>query len=156
MGGYGVTMKNAKVYHKPYIMFSTTHLLQPLAWELALGRSFITRPPPWMPDMDDMHFDVTDYRQRWHVLYAKILAWLSLKFRVEFAKNKGLAMVGIEHFTFADLWGNAAFNFQEEIDYMAFPLPGLLLDREPLYWLHNENLVLNKFAQTVGAVTLKK
>ncbi|KHN87790.1 UDP-glucuronosyltransferase [Toxocara canis] len=159
VGSYGLALRNARTHKKPYIMFSTTVILHLFAWELALGRTFLTRPTPWTPFVDDIRFDVTNVMHRWGVLYDKIISgislkssieygenkfdsfdvtnvmhrWgvlydkiisgISLKSSIEYGENKGLSMLGINDFSFTDLWKNAAYNFQQEIDYLAFPLP---------------------------------
>ncbi|VDM48916.1 unnamed protein product [Toxocara canis] len=123
VGSYGLALRNARTHKKPYIMFSTTVILHLFAWELALGRTFLTRPTPWTPFVDDIRFDVTNVMHRWGVLYDKIISGISLKSSIEYGENKGLSMLGINDFSFTDLWKNAAYNFQQEIDYLAFPLP---------------------------------
>lgn len=40
MGGFGIAMRNAKINGRPYIMFSTTVLMQLFSWEQALGIIF--------------------------------------------------------------------------------------------------------------------
>lgn len=40
MGAFGIALRNAKINRKPYIMFSTTVLMQLFSWEQALGIIF--------------------------------------------------------------------------------------------------------------------
>uniref|UniRef100_A0A914ZHZ7 UDP-glucuronosyltransferase n=2 Tax=Parascaris univalens TaxID=6257 RepID=A0A914ZHZ7_PARUN len=123
MGSFGIALRNKKIFKKPYVMLSTTVILQYFTWELALGRNFLCQPSSWTPFSDDIHFDVTNMVHRWSALYAEAISGISIKFGIECRKNKGLATLGINDFSFTDLWTNAAYIFQEEMDYLAFPTP---------------------------------
>uniref|UniRef100_A0A0M3IHG5 glucuronosyltransferase n=1 Tax=Ascaris lumbricoides TaxID=6252 RepID=A0A0M3IHG5_ASCLU len=126
MGSFGIALRNKRIFKKPYVMLSTTVMLQYFTWELALGRNFLCQPSSWTAFSDDIHFDVTNILHRWGALYAEAVSGISVKFGIEGRKNKGLAALGINDFSFTDLWTNAAYSFQEEMDYLAFPTPTLL------------------------------
>lgn len=38
MGSFGIALRNKRIFKKPYVMLSTTVMLQYFTWELALGK----------------------------------------------------------------------------------------------------------------------
>uniref|UniRef100_A0A0M3I776 glucuronosyltransferase n=1 Tax=Ascaris lumbricoides TaxID=6252 RepID=A0A0M3I776_ASCLU len=123
MGGFGIAMRNAKINGRPYIMFSTTVLMQLFSWEQALARIFIGRPSMWVPPKDDISYDIENFAHRCRSLYDETVSALFIKYGIENAENKGLLMLGVKDFSFTNLWTNAVYNFQEELNHLAFPAP---------------------------------
>ncbi|VDK20925.1 unnamed protein product, partial [Anisakis simplex] len=87
------------------------------------ARVFTSRPALYSLREDDLDYDVTNCFHRLLAVFAEALAAVRVKYNIEHRNNKGLAMLGIQDFTFTNLWQNHAFNFVEEIDYLTFPSP---------------------------------
>ncbi len=103
-------------------LLSLCHITQSKT-PIHLARSPYSRPSMWMPNDDNLDYDMINFKHRLIATWHAFEAGIAVKFMVENRYLGGLQRLGMNDFTFSKLWNGATLNFLEEIDQFTFPMP---------------------------------
>uniref|UniRef100_A0A915EFY7 glucuronosyltransferase n=1 Tax=Ditylenchus dipsaci TaxID=166011 RepID=A0A915EFY7_9BILA len=121
---FGLALYFKRLRNTPYIIYSTTAMIQTSAYSLALGRNLVAEPYliTTTPTSDQDVYSPTKFYDRLNNIYDSTADLLLVKLYAERFQMYNIAKMGLPNFTWHELYKKNSLIFADYIDRMKYSL----------------------------------